>query len=97
MDMMRKREYVARQVERRTARLEVEMLGKGDFLARGEHVRSFRLLLDPEMFEEGKPVYVKFNGRRRRFAVQPGKAVLCREFAERFDRTFLPVAEIVVR
>ena len=97
MDINEKREYVANAVERRTARLEVERLAKGRFLARAKLVRSFKILLDPSMFEPGKPVLVKYKARQRRMVVRTSKTVLCRDFADRFDRTFLPVAELTVR
>ena len=36
------------------------------------------------------------NGRRKRKKVALSKLTLLREFAERFDRSFLPVAEVLV-
>lgn len=97
LDEMGKREFVARRIEKRTGRLEVEYQGKGKFFAKGRHVTSFRILLEPEMFDPKKPVLVRYKARQHRLRTAPSKAVLCREFADRFDRTFLPVAEVTVR
>jgi dienelactone hydrolase len=97
MDDKGQREYVARAVERRTARLEAKILGKGKFMAKAKYVRKFRILLEPDMFDPKKRVLVRYKARDRRFKVTLSKQVLCREFADRFDRTFLPVAEVVVR
>jgi predicted esterase len=97
LDELGQREYVGRAIEKATARLEVEMLGPGDFVARSRYVKGFCLLLSDTMFAVGKRVKVKHNGRIRRLAVEPSKTVLCLEFVERFDRTFLPIAQVVVR
>ncbi|MCA8955080.1 MAG: hypothetical protein KDC87_03345 [Planctomycetes bacterium] len=97
LDELGQRAYVAREVERHTARLEVVMSGPGDFTAKSRLLRSFRLLLDERMLVAGKGVVVKHNGVRRVHPLERSKRVLCREFVERFDRTFLPIAEVVVR
>ena len=78
----------------RTARLEVERDGAGGFVAKGKYVRKFRLLLDASMFETGKDVRIVFNGTEYRRKPRPSATVLLTEFVERFDRTFLPVAEL---
>jgi hypothetical protein len=97
LDAKGQREYVARAIEKKTARLEVKITGKGEFFAKAKYVRKFRILLEPEMFDPKKRVLVRYNARNRRFKVTPSKKVLCRDFADRFDRTFLPVAEVIVR
>ena len=97
LDDMGKRDYVARAVEKRTARLAVKMLGKRKFAAQAKGVRAFRILLDESMLDGDKPVLVRYKARNRRLPVKRSKKVLCREFVERFDRTFLPVAEVIVR
>lgn len=91
------RKYVAKAIEKATARLEVRMDRRGRFTAKSKFVKRFRLLLEPDMFEPGKRVLVKHNGRNRRVAVKASKAVLLREFVVRFDRSFLPVAEVIIR
>ena len=48
------------------------------------------------MFDPAVPVKVTWNGRERTRRVDGSAKVLLEEFVERFDRTFLPVAEITV-
>ena len=48
-------------------------------------------------FEPGEDVYVGFEGDRTKKRLRPSPTVLMAEFCERFDRTFLPVAELEVR
>ena len=91
-----RRRFLAAEAERRTARLEVEMVEPGVFLAKSTHVGSFRLLLGAEMFDPARPVSLTWNGRAKKRRLKPSKRVLLRDFAERFDRTFLPVAEFKV-
>ena len=91
-----KRAYVQAEVDRLTARLEVTRTGPGAFKATSAGVKRFRVLLDRSMFEPGKPVTVVWNGRTITRAVTPSKQVLLADFVERFDRTFLPIAEFVV-
>lgn len=82
-------------VDERTARLAVERTGLGRYQAKGRGVRSFRLLLEREDLPEKGQVRVKFD-RSRTYGVEPDVRVLLREFVERFDRRFLPVAEVLV-
>jgi hypothetical protein len=46
------------------------------------------------MFDPAVPVQVTTNDKLANYEVKPAKLVLLRDFVERFDRTFLPVAEI---
>ncbi|MFQ5845686.1 MAG: hypothetical protein ACE5JG_11940, partial [Planctomycetota bacterium] len=64
------------------------------FRARGRGVRRFRLLLAEGMFDPDAPVEVSFRGRTVRRRVRPSRRVLLEHFAERFDRTFLPLGEV---
>jgi hypothetical protein len=82
---------------RRTARLQVTRAGGNRFDAEGTRVRAFRLLLTRDLFDPAQPVEVAFAGRTHRRRTAPSALVLLTEFAERFDRTFLPVAEFAVR
>jgi len=91
-----KRRFLERAVEKRTARLEVKRTGPGKFAATGERVAAFRLLLTDAMFDPAKPVQVTFNGRYVEKKAKRDARVLAVELAERFDRTFLPVAAIDV-
>ena len=90
------RKWLEAEVERRTARLEVTRKAPGAFVAQGAGVRRFRLLLPEGAFDAKKPVAVTFNGATVSRAATPLKAVLLADFVERFDRTLLPVAEVLV-
>ena len=94
LDESGKRAWVQGEADRRTARLEVKMDDVGRFTATTSGVQRFRLLLPAEMFVARAPVEVTTNGRLARYEAKASKLVLLREFVERFDRTFLPVAEI---
>jgi hypothetical protein len=79
-----------------TARLAVEHRGGGRFVAEARGVRSFALLLAPAMLGKDGAVEVRWQNRTTKAKAAPSVAVLLREFAERFDRTFLPVARVAV-
>ena len=89
-----KRMYMDSLVRKRTARIEARMVAQGHFEISSERVRGYRILLTAGMFDPAEPVSVTWNGRKRRVRVKPSARVLLEEFADRFDRTFLPVAEI---
>lgn len=89
-----KREWAVDEADKRTARLEVTLDGPGRFTAKTTLVQRFRLLLSRDLFEPGTPVEVTVNGKAAKYAVAPSKLVLLHEFVERFDRTFLPIAEV---
>ncbi len=94
LDEQGRREHLADLALERTARLEISRMD-ATFTVATEGVRRLRLLLEPAMIGSDGAVTVHW-GRARRLKPVPDKAVLLGEFAERFDRTFLPVAEITV-
>jgi len=94
LDEKGQRAYMDALVAKRTARIHAEFRGKGRFVVTSKRVRKFRILLTAGMFDPAEPVVVTWNGRTRRVRAKPSTRVLLEEFAERFDRTFLPVAEI---
>ncbi len=96
MDDNEKRLYLHDLAVKKTATLRVTMTEPGRFVANSRGVKKFRLLLTPEMFKEGESVVVRFKGRELKRKARPHAKVLLQEFAERFDRTFLPVASITV-
>jgi len=96
MDEDAKRRFLADEAEKHTARLEVERTEPGVYVAKSRGVRKFRLLLDRDAFDPRTPVRVTWNGRARTHRLTRSARVLCEEFVERFDRTFLPVAEFRV-
>lgn len=83
--------------EKVTARLEVRRTAPGVFAADAKDVTSFRLLLAEGTFDPAQPVTVSFRGRETKVPVRRDPGVLLADFVERFDRTYLPVAEVVVR
>jgi pimeloyl-ACP methyl ester carboxylesterase len=81
-----------------TARLVVEDKGQGRFQADGRLVTSFALLLIADQLGKDGAVEVRLQGTSKPLKKKavPETAVLLREFVERFDRTFLPVARVAV-
>ena len=90
------RTFLDTEAAKRTARLQVTRAGGNRFDAEGTRVRAFRLRLSLDMFDPGQPVEVRFAGRTHRRRLAPSALVLLTEFGERFDRTFLPVAEVAI-
>jgi poly(3-hydroxybutyrate) depolymerase len=89
--------YLESEAEQRTARIQAERAGVGRFSASSKGVKRFRLLLAREDFDAGRAVEVAWNGDTLRVRPKPSPGVLLEDFVERFDRTFVPVAEIEVR
>ena len=87
---------IQEQVDERTAQLQVEMDSPGVFRAGTKGVRKFRLLLTREMIGEDGRVSIELDGKLRKLKPRLSAEVLLQEFAERFDRRFLPVAEVEV-
>ncbi len=89
--------FMDREAEKRTAYLEIERTETGRFVATEKRVRKFRLLLDRTMLDAaGDEITVVFNGKWYKKTPRPSVRVLLEEFVERFDRTFLPIAEVRV-
>ena len=91
-----RKKWMEHQAEQRTARLDVRMDSPGKFTATGTGVLAFRILLDDAMLPATGPVQVSWNGRALSKAVVRSAKPLLLDFVERFDRTFLPVAEVTV-
>jgi len=89
-----KRAWIEEEAEKRTARIDAKFEGAGKFTVKTSLVQKFRLLLAQEMFDPAAPVEITTNDKTARHDVQPSRVVLLRDFVERFDRTFLPVAEV---
>jgi dienelactone hydrolase len=90
------RRLLHERIVEKTARLRVQMRAPGSFVADSRGVRKFRLLLAAEMLGKDGAVEVRWLGRTIKKKAAPDARVLLREFVERFDRTFLPVAEVVL-
>ena len=96
LDEAGKRAYLLDRYAAITARVVVEDKGQGRFVADATHASGFSLLLTPEQLGKDGAVDVRFQGRSTKKKAVSEVAVLLREFVERFDRTFLPVARVVV-
>jgi len=96
LDELGQRKQMDAIVLARTARLEARWAGPNKFIVKTQRVKKFRLLLADGMFDAELPVEVIWNGRKRKKKLKRNARVLLDEFAERFDRTFLPVAEFRV-
>ncbi|MBI5363031.1 MAG: hypothetical protein HZA53_07610 [Planctomycetes bacterium] len=94
MDAAAQRAFLQREVDKRTARLEVTWTAPGAFTAKSTLVTSFRLHLPRELFDPAKPVVVTWNGKKYERRAHADARVLLQEFVERFDRSFLPVAVV---
>lgn len=96
LDEAGRRALLLDRLVERTARLQVTDQGRGRFAAEGRGVKSFTLLLTAEMLGKEGAVEVRWQNKTVRKVAAPSAQVLLREFAERFDRTFLPVASVSV-
>ena len=92
-----KRRRLQELIDERTARIELRRTGVGTFEGEGSGVEAFRILLTPETFDEDAPIVVRYGRRTHRKRARVSRELLLTEFAERFDRTFLPVAEVTVK
>jgi dienelactone hydrolase len=96
VDEPTQRRMVVDQSIEHTARLQVSMTAPGRFRAEGKGCKRFRLLLTPQMIGADGSAEVVFAGKTSKLKPKPDAAVLLREFVERFDRRFLPVAVVDV-
>ena len=97
LDEPGRRRWLLGETDERTGRLWARFARPNRIEARVKGVAHFRLLLTGDMFEERGTFEVKVGSRRRKSEVRPRAATLLAEFVERFDRTFLPVAEVEVQ
>lgn len=96
LDPVRQREHLLDRYADYTARLSVEDKSQGRFVADGKWITSFALLLVPQQVGKDGSVEVRLQNKPVKKKVAPDLGVLLREFAERFDRTFLPVHRVQV-
>ncbi|HEX9793644.1 MAG TPA: hypothetical protein VGC54_06635 [Planctomycetota bacterium] len=96
-DHERRARFIQERADERTARLTVVRTAPGEFHAEGAGVKSFRLLLDAAMYDPEVAVVLTWQGKPVRKALRSSKKLLLLDFVERFDRRFLPVAELAVR
>lgn len=96
LDADGRKEWVAAAVESGTARLEVRRQDGNVFQAVTYRVKKFRLLLADGMYDPDERITVVWNGKTITKQPPLSKRVLVQDFAERFDRTYLPVAEVTI-
>lgn len=94
LDAAGQRARMLKEAEKRTARLEVKREAPGRFAASGSGVAGFRLLLAQEQLGPKNSVQLKWQAKLiAPKSVALDKAIALADFAERFDRTRIPVAE----
>ena len=94
LDAAGQRARMLKEAEKRTARLELKREAPGRFAASGSGVAGFRLLLTQEQLGPKNSVQLKWQSKLLApRTVVPDKAIALGDFAERFDRTWIPVAE----
>jgi dienelactone hydrolase len=97
LDEAGQRAYALDKLGDMTARLAVTDKGRGQFVAEGKHVVGFTLWLGQDQLGKEGAVEVRWQGRTTKGKAAPDAAVLVRDFVERFDRTRLPVARMLVQ
>lgn len=96
-DSEEQRVIIQEVADSKTGHVDVELTGPLRYEVKASKgIAELRLLIPQRAFIEGKYLEVKYNGKRIRRKPVASKEVLLLEFAERFDRRFLPVAEISV-
>jgi len=94
LDLPGQRARMMKEAEKRTARLELKREGPGQFTAIGSGVAGFRLLLTQAMLGPKGGVQLRWQAKLiAPKTVTIDKAIALVDFAERFDRTWIPVAE----
>ncbi|MBK7645463.1 MAG: prolyl oligopeptidase family serine peptidase [Planctomycetes bacterium] len=94
LDAAGQRARMLKEAEKRTARLEAKFEGPGKFTLVGSGVTSFRLLLSSERLGPQNKLSLKWQGKSRApQTVVLDKKVALEDFAECFDRSWIPVAE----
>ena len=94
LDQEGKKRFLIDAALRRTARIAAKRLQDGSFRVETYRVKRLRLLLPAAWIPPKGRVTVIKDGRRKTLTARFSKLVLLSEFAERFDRRFLPVAEV---
>lgn len=89
--------YIQNMAKERTAKLHAERKKDGHFVIQAEGVSRCSLLLSADWLSEGNRVEVEVNGKLNKLKLKASKKVLLEDFVERFDRTFLPVAEAKIK
>lgn len=89
--------YLQELADERTARLAARRIAPGEYELETRGVRKFRILIPAEEFDPTLALTLRIDGKTQKKRAKASKLVLLEDFAERFDRTFLPVAAIELR
>jgi hypothetical protein len=93
-DHERKVRFILEQADARTAELSVERGADGGIRLAGAGVRKAVLLLPASALTAQPQWRLAVGEEERRLQPKPSARVLLLDFVERFDRRFLPVAEL---
>lgn len=86
--------HILELADARTAQLRVERAPNGILQGAGEGLQG-AFLLPPARYLEAQPkITLESGGKTKRLQPRPSAKVLLLDFAERFDRSVLAVAEI---
>lgn len=90
----RKVRYILEMADARTAELRVERAAGGVLRVEADGLQRAQLLLPADYLAAQPKLTLEAGGKSKRLQPRPSAKVLLLDFAERFDRTFLPVAEV---
>ncbi len=93
-DHERKVRFILQEADARTAELRLVRGADGAIAASGTGVEKFSLLLPAACLAATPKIVVTAGGKEKRFQPRASAKVLLLDFVERFDRRFLPVAEV---
>ncbi|MDA0667807.1 MAG: hypothetical protein O3A95_08015 [Planctomycetota bacterium] len=89
--------YIQNMAEERTSKSHVTRKQDGSFVVQTQGVSRCSLFLQQEWLGEKGKITVVVNGKSMQLKAKTSKNVLLQDFVERFDRTFLPVAEVQIK
>ncbi len=95
-DHARQVRYIVELADARTAELRVERAADGILRVSGAQVQRALLTLPAEYLAAQPKIVVQSGGKEKRVQPRASARVLLEDFVERFDRTFLPAAEVEV-
>ncbi len=87
-----KARFIQNEADERTARIDAEFLGAGQFKLTTQGVARLRLLLPEAMLGERGAVSAEWKSKQHKKNLKPDAQVLLEHFVEHFDRSFLPIA-----
>ncbi|MFK5955376.1 MAG: hypothetical protein QM477_02915 [Planctomycetota bacterium] len=97
MDTNKRANYIQNLADEQTSRIMVERTDTGTFVLQAFGVKKCSLMLPQEWIGEDNKVTVTVADKTSQLKAKPSRKVLLNDFVERFDRTFLPVAEVRIK